>query len=97
MLSKKFLVLASMALLLNACSSLGSGSDNAGNINSVRSKNGMMLSDAEAKQQRRQRIAELEESATQHSKTCMNMDTAKEGISTVREGLNLIQHIKSIF
>ncbi|XXQ68166.1 NGK_0946 family protein [Neisseriaceae bacterium B1] len=97
MIAKKALVLAIVAVMLSACSSIGSGEDNSGNINRVRSKNGMMISDAQAKQQRRQRESELEEAAARNAKTQMGMSTAREGISTVRDGMYLIQQIKSIF
>lgn len=97
MVMKKMLALMISAVLLSACNAVGSGTDNAGHISSVRAKNGMMISEAEAKQQSRQRQAELEESETRHAKTRATMGTAREGIDTVREGANLIWQLKNMF
>ena len=97
MLSKKLVLIALSAVLLSACQAIGSGEDSASNINRVRGKRGMTISDAEARQQRRQRVSELEESATRHTRTRINMETTRDGIGTVRDGINLIQQIRSIF
>ena len=67
MLSKKLVLIALSAVILSACQAIGSGEDSASNINRVRGKRGMTISDAEARQQRRQRVSELEESATRHT------------------------------
>ena len=56
MLSKKLVLIALSAVLLSACQAIGSGEDSASNINRVRGKRGMTISDAEARQQRRQRV-----------------------------------------
>lgn len=91
--SKLAIVLAAAAL--SACSSL-TGTDSA-SINSTRSKNSMMMSDAQYKQQSRQRTAELEETVTKNAKNQMNMETIRGGIDTVREGIGLINYIKGVF
>lgn len=91
--SKLAIVLAAAAL--SACSSL-TGTDSA-SINNTRSKNSMMMSDAQYKQQSRQRTAELEETVTKNAKNQMNMETIRGGIDTVREGIGLINYIKGVF
>lgn len=91
--SKLAIVLAVAAL--SACTSL-TGTDSA-SINSSRSQNSMMMSDAQYKQQNRQRTAELEESAARNAKNQMNMQTIRGGIDTVREGIGLINYIKGVF
>lgn len=93
-LSSKLAIIL-MAAVLSACTSL-SGTDSA-SINSSRSKNSMMLSKSEYEQQTRQRQAELEEATAKNVKNQMNMSTVRSGMDTVREGLGLIQYIKSIF
>lgn len=96
MMSKK-ISSAVLALLvvssLSACVSTG----NSANINSARSKNAMMISDSEAKQQTRQRYSELEETSATNAKARMNMGTVREGMETLREGIGLINYIKGVF
>lgn len=91
--SKLAIVLTAAAL--SACTSL-TGTDSA-SINSSRSQNSMMVSDAQYKQQNRQRTAELEESVARNAKNQMNMQTIRGGIDTVREGIGLINYIKGVF
>lgn len=57
----------------------------------------MKISAAEAKQQRRQRQAELEEAATRNAKTRMNLETTREGIGVVHDGVHLIHSIRGLF
>lgn len=93
-LHSKFAVILA-AIVLSACTSL-SGTDSA-SINNSRSQNSMMMSKAQSEQQTRQRQAELEEAAAKNAKNQMNMNTIRGGMETVREGIGLLQYIKSVF
>ncbi|QEY24506.1 NGK_0946 family protein [Neisseria animalis] len=92
---KHFVLILASAAVLAACGTMG-GTDST-TINQVRGKNGALLTDAEMRQQNRQRESELTESAAKTAKIRMAADSAREGVSAVREGINVLRELRSVF